>query len=169
MKQGFIKVAAATPNIKVADVDYNKQEIMRLIDETVANGAKIVAFPELCITGYTCGDLFSQDVLLRKCEEALNEITSYTLGKDALIFVGLPFVVRNKLYNVAAAINNGELLGLVTKTFLPNYSEFYEMRQFQPGPKKADWIYFNGEEVPFGPQILFECDEMPNLVVSAEI
>lgn len=169
MKQGFIKVAAATPNIKVADVGYNKQEIMRLIDETVANGAKIVAFPELCITGYTCGDLFSQDVLLRKCEEALNEITSYTLGKDALIFVGLPFVVRNKLYNVAAAINNGELLGLVTKTFLPNYSEFYEMRQFQPGPKKADWIYFNGEEVPFGPQILFECDEMPNLVVSAEI
>ena len=169
MKQGFIKVAAATPNIKVADVDYNKQEIMRLIDETVANGAKIVAFPELCITGYTCGDLFTQDVLLRKSEEALNEITSYTLGKDALIFVGLPFVVRNKLYNVAAAINNGELLGLVTKTFLPNYSEFYEMRQFQPGPKKADWIYFNGEEVPFGPQILFECDEMPNLVVSAEI
>ena len=169
MKQGFIKVAAATPNIKVADVDYNKQEIMRLIDETVANGAKIVAFPELCITGYTCGDLFTQDVLLRKSEEALNEITSYTLGKDALIFVGLPFVVRNKLYNVAAAINNGELLGLVTKTFLPNYSEFYEMRQFQPGPKKADWIYFNGEEVPFGPQILFECDDMPNLVVSAEI
>ena len=169
MKQGFIKVAAATPNIKVADVDYNKQEIMRLIDETVANGAKIVAFPELCITGYTCGDLFTQDILLRKSEEALNEITSYTLGKDALIFVGLPFVVRNKLYNVAAAINNGELLGLVTKTFLPNYSEFYEMRQFQPGPKKADWIYFNGEEVPFGPQILFECDEMPNLVVSAEI
>lgn len=169
MKQGFIKVAAATPNIKVADVDYNKQEIMRLIDETVANGAKIVAFPELCITGYTCGDLFTQDVLLRKSEEALNEITSYTLGKDALIFVGLPFVVRNKLYNVAAAINNGELLGLVTKTFLPNYSEFYEMRQFQSGPKKADWIYFNGEEVPFGPQILFECDEMPNLVVSAEI
>lgn len=169
MKQGFIKVAAATPSIKVADVDYNKQEIMRLIDETVANGAKIVAFPELCITGYTCGDLFSQDVLLRKSEEALNEITSYTLGKDALIFVGLPFVVRNKLYNVTAAINNGELLGLVSKTFLPNYSEFYEMRQFQPGPKKADWIYFNGEEVPFGPQILFECDEMPNLVVSAEI
>ena len=169
MKQGFIKVAATTPNIKVADVDYNKQEVMRLIDETVANGAKIIAFPELCLTGYTCGDLFTQDVLLRRAEEALKEIVAHTEGKDALIFVGLPFVVRNKLYNVAAAINNGELLGLVTKTFLPNYSEFYEMRQFQPGPKKADWIYFNGEEVPFGPQILFECDDMPNLVVSAEI
>lgn len=169
MKQGFIKVAAATPNIKVADVDHNLEEICRLIDETVANGAKVIAFPELCVTGYTCGDLFSQDVLLKKAKEALKEIVAHTAGKDALIFVGLPYVVRNKLYNVAAAINNGELLGMVTKTFLPNYSEFYEMRQFQPGPKKADWIWFDEEEIPFGPQILFECEEMPNLVVSAEI
>lgn len=169
MKQGFIKVAAATPNIKVADVDHNLEEICRLIDETVANGAKVIAFPELCVTGYTCGDLFSQDVLLKKAKEALKEIVAHTAGKDALIFAGLPYVVRNKLYNVAAAINNGELLGMVTKTFLPNYSEFYEMRQFQPGPKKADWIWFDEEEIPFGPQILFECEEMPNLVVSAEI
>lgn len=169
MKQGFIKVAAATPNIKVADVDHNLEEICRLIDETVANGAKVIAFPELCVTGYTCGDLFSQDVLLKKAKEALKEIVAHTAGKDALIFVGLPYVVRNKLYNVAAAIDNGELLGMVTKTFLPNYSEFYEMRQFQPGPKKADWIWFDEEEIPFGPQILFECEEMPNLVVSAEI
>ncbi|MBQ8559210.1 MAG: NAD(+) synthase [Tyzzerella sp.] len=169
MKQGFVKVAAATPNIKVADVDHNLKEICRLIDETVANGAKVIAFPELCVTGYTCGDLFSQDVLLKKAKEALKEIVLHTAGKDALVFVGLPYVVRNKLYNVAAAINNGELLGMVTKTFLPNYSEFYEMRQFQPGPKKADWIWFDEEEIPFGPQILFECEEMPNLVVSAEI
>lgn len=169
MKQGFVKVAAATPNIRVADVDYNKQEICKLIDETVANGAKIVAFPELCITGYTCGDLFTQNVLLKKAEKALKEIVDYTIGKDALFFVGTPYVVRNKLYNVAAAICNGELLGLVTKTFLPNYDEFYEMRQFQAGPKKADIIWVDGEEVPFGPQILFECEEMPDLVVSAEI
>lgn len=169
MKQGFVKVAAATPNIKVADVDYNQREICRLIDETVKNGAKVVVFPELCITGYTCGDLFSQDVLLKKSAKALQEIVAYTKNKDALIFVGLPYVVRNKLYNVAAAICNGELLGLVTKTFLPNYSEFYEMRQFQPGPKKADWICINDEVIPFGPQILFECEEMENLVVSAEI
>ncbi len=169
MKQGFVKVAAVTPNIKVADVDYNLKEICRLIDETVGNGAKIIAFPELCVTGYTCGDLFSQDILLKKAKEALKEIVSHTAGKDALIFVGLPYVVRNKLYNVAAAIKSGELLGLVTKTFLPNYNEFYEMRQFQPGPKQADWIPYENDEVPFGPQILFECEEMPDLVVSAEI
>lgn len=169
MKHGFIKVAAVTPNIKVADVDYNLKEICRLIDETVQNGAKIIAFPELCVTGYTCGDLFSQDILLKKSKEALQKIVAYTEGKDALIFVGLPYVVRNKLYNVAAAIKSGELLGLVTKTFLPNYNEFYEMRQFQPGPKQADWISYGDDEVPFGPQILFECEEMPDLVVSAEI
>ncbi len=169
MKQGFVKVAAATPTIRVADVEHNKKEIMRLIDETVANGAKVVVFPELCVTGYTCGDLFSQDILLKKTEEAIKEIAVYTTGKDALIFVGLPLVVRNKLYNVAAVMQGGEILGFVTKTFLPNYSEFYEMRQFQPGPKKADWIWFGDVEVPFGPQILFVCDEMPELIVSAEI
>lgn len=169
MKQGFVKVAAATPNVRVADVDHNLKEICRLIDETVSNGAKIVVFPELCVTGYTCGDLFSQEVLLKKAEKALNKIVSHTVGKDALIFVGLPYMVRNKLYNVAAVINHGELLGLVTKTYLPNYNEFSEMRTFQPGPKVAEWIVYEGEEVPFGPQIIFECDEMPELVVSAEI
>lgn len=169
MKHGLVKVAAATPNIKVAEVDYNTQEICKLIDETVANGAKIIVFPELCITGYTCGDLFSQDILLKRAEKALKKIIVHTIGKDALIFVGLPYVVRNKLYNVAAAICNGVLLGMTTKTFLPNYNEFYEMRQFQAGPKKADWILFDGEKIPFGPQILFACEEMPNLIVSAEI
>ena len=169
MRQGFVKVAATTPNIRVADVEHNTQEICRLIDETVEHGAKIVVFPELCVTGYTCGDLFSQDILLSKAKAAMFQIAAHTTGKDALVFVGLPFVVRNKLYNVAAAMHRGEILGLVTKTFLPNYSEFYEMRQFQPGPKKADWIWVDGVEIPFGPQILFECEEMPDLVVSAEI
>lgn len=109
MKQGFVKVAAVTPSIKVADVDHNLKEICRMIDETVENGAKIIAFPELCVTGYTCGDLFSQDILLKKAKEALKEIVAHTEGKDALIFVGLPYVVRNKLYNVAAAIKSGEI------------------------------------------------------------
>ena len=169
MKQGFVKVAAVTPTIKVADVEHNQKAICRLIDETVANGAKIIAFPELSITGYTCGDLFSQEILLKKAKEALKKIVAHTIGKQALIFVGLPYVVRGKLYNVAAAICDGELLGLVTKTFLPNYNEFYEMRAFEPGPKQADWILFEDEEIPFGPQILFECEEMEELVVSAEI
>ena len=169
MKQGFVKVAATIPNIRVADVEHNKQEIFRLMDETTSNGAKIVAFPELCVTGYTCGDLFSQDVLLQSAKKALEEIIAHSKGKDALFFIGLPYEVRNKLYNVAAVIHNGELLGMIPKKFLPNYNEFYELRAFQPAPKEADWIWFGEEAVPFGTGLLFECKEMPNLVVSAEI
>ena len=169
MRQGFVKVAAVTPTVKVADVEYNKQEICRLIDETVANGAKVVVFPELCVTGYTCGDLFAQSILVNRAESALREIVAYTEGKDALIFVGLPYSVHGKLYNVAAAICDGELLGIVTKSFLPNYGEAYEMRQFTPGPKQAEWIMYEEDEIPFGPQLLFSCDEMPDLVVTAEI
>ncbi|MDO4311544.1 MAG: NAD(+) synthase [Eubacteriales bacterium] len=169
MRQGFVKVAAVTPDIKVADVDYNKEQICRLIDETVAGGAKIVVFPELCVTGYTCSDLFTQDVLLDHAREALLEIAAHTEGKDALIFVGVPLSVEGELYNVAAAINRGRILGLTTKTFLPNYGEFYEMRQFREGPEAARRILFGGEYVPFGPQIIFEAKGMENLIVAAEI
>lgn len=167
MRHGFVKVAAATPNIRVADVAHNVKEICRLIDETTENGAKVIVFPELCITGYTCGDLFAQDILLEKAREGMEQIVAHTADKDALIFVGLPYVVKNKVYNVAAVMNRGELLGLVTKTFLPNYKEFYEMRHFQAGPKKWSWL--EDEDIPFGPQLLFACREMPDLVVSAEI
>lgn len=169
MKQGFIKVAAVTPDIRVADVQYNTEQICRMIDETVAEGAKIVVFPELCITGYTCSDLFTQEVLLDHAREALREITAYTAEKDALIFVGVPLSVEGELYNVAAALNHGEILGLTTKTFLPNYGEFYEMRQFSAGPDVAREIEFDGKKVPFGPQILFTAKGMEQLIVSAEI
>ena len=169
MRQGFVKVAAATPNVRVADVDYNKQEICKAIDEAVSHGAKIVVLPELCVTGYTCGDLFTQDALLKKAEEALQEIVAHTEGHDALMIVGLPYAVHGKLYNVAAVISHGELLGLVPKTFLPNSGEAYEMRQFCPAPKKAEWLLINREEIPFGPKLLFSCVDMPNLVVAAEI
>ncbi|WP_461812316.1 NAD(+) synthase [Faecalimonas sp.] len=169
MKQGFVKVAAATPDIKVADVSYNTEQICKLIDETVANGAKIVVFPELCITGYTCGDLFFQDILLERAKEALNTIAVYTKNKDALIFVGVPLAINGKLYNVAAALNRGKIIGLVTKTFLPNYSEFYEMRTFQAGPEEARVILYEGEQVAFGPQILFKAKDMEGLIVSAEV
>ena len=121
MKQGFVKVAAVTPDIRVADVQYNTEQICRMIDETVEAGAKIVVFPELCITGYTCSDLFTQEVLLDHAREALREITAYTADKDALFFIGVPLSVEGELYNVAAALNHGEILGLTTKTFLPNY------------------------------------------------
>ena len=169
MKDGFIKVAAVTPDIRVADVTYNTEQICKLIDETVNEGAKIIVFPELCITGYTCSDLFTHDVLLEEAKDALKRIASYTEGKDALIFVGAPLAVDGELYNIAAALNHGEILGLTTKTFLPNYGEFYEMRQFREGPSVVRNISFGGKEIPFGPQILFAAEGMDELVVSAEI
>ncbi len=169
MKHGFIKVAAATPDIRVADVDYNKEKICALLREACNEGAKIIVFPELCVTGYTCGDLFTQDILLKAAKEALLEIAGFTKDRDALVFVGVPLSVGGKLYNVAAALNNGKIIGLTTKTFLPNYAEFYEMRQFTPGPDRAQYIQFAGEQVPFGPQILFCDTDMDELIVSAEI
>ena len=169
MRHGFIKVAAATPDIRVADVDYNKGQIIKQMDEAAEAGAKIIVFPELCITGYTCSDLFLQDILLNSAKKALVEIAEHTKNLDALVFVGVPIAVGGELYNVAAALNHGNILGFTTKSFLPNYGEFYEMRQFRPGPKKAEKILFGGKEIPFGPQLLFVENQMDNLIVSAEI
>ena len=169
MRHGFVKVAAATPDIRVADVAYNQEQICRLIDETASEGAKIVVFPELALTGYTCGDLFTQDVLLAQARKAICQVAAATEEKDALIFVGMPLAVEGELYNVAAALNRGKILGFTTKTFLPNYGEFYEMRQFREGPEEVRCICFEGEKILFGPRILFEADVMPDLIVSAEI
>ena len=169
MRHGFIKVAAATPDIRVADVDYNKGQIIKQMDEAAEAGAKIIVFPELCITGYTCSDLFLQDILLNSAKKALVEIAEHTKNLDAFVFVGVPIAVGGELYNVAAALNHGNILGFTTKSFLPNYGEFYEMRQFRPGPKKAEKILFGGKEIPFGPQLLFVEKQMTNLIVSAEI
>ena len=169
MKQGFVKVAAVTPDIRVADVEFNKEQICRKMDEAAASGAKIIVFPELCVTGYTCSDLFTQDVLLDHAREVLTEIAAHTRDMDALVFVGAPLAVDGELYNVAAAMNHGKILGLTTRTFLPNYGEFYEMRQFREGPEKAREIEFDGEMVPFGPNILFTAKQMEHLIVAAEI
>ena len=169
MKQGFVKVAAVTPDIRVADVEFNKEQICRKMGEAAASGAKIIVFPELCVTGYTCSDLFTQDVLLDHAREVLTEIAAHTRDMDALVFVGAPLAVDGELYNVAAAMNHGKILGLTTKTFLPNYGEFYEMRQFREGPEKVREIEFDGEMVPFGPKILFVAKKMEHLIVAAEI
>ena len=169
MKQGFVKVAAVTPDIRVADVEFNKEQICRKMGEAAASGAKIIVFPELCVTGYTCSDLFTQDVLLDHAREVLTEIAAHTRDMDALVFVGVPLAVDGELYNVAVAMNHGMILGLTTKTFLPNYGEFYEMRQFREGPEKVREIEFDGEMVPFGPKILFVAKKMEHLIVAAEI
>ena len=169
MKNGFVKVAAATPDIRVADVEFNTQNIINAMEEAQKNGAKILVFPELCVTGYTCSDLFDHSVLLKASRKALLEIAENTSDKDMLVFVGAPLEVNGKLYNVAAAMNQGEILGFTTKTFLPNYGEFYEMRQFTPGPQTVREITFEGKKIPFGPQILFQAEGMEELVVAAEI
>ena len=169
MRQGFVKVAAATPDIQVADCIHNADEIIRLIREMEKEGAKVMVFPELCITGYTCGDLFGQEILIRFAAEQLLRIVRETSDVDALIFVGLPFEHCGKLYNVAAACCHGEILGLVPKKNLPTYGEFYERRNFTPGPEGLELVSLDGEDVPFGSELLFTCANMPKLTVAAEL
>ena len=169
MKDGFIKVAALTPKIRVADCDYNAAKICLMIDEAWKEGAKLMVFPELCITGYTCADLFWQEALLKEAKHELYHIMMHSREKEALIFVGLPWEKDGKLYNVAAAICNGRLLGLVPKRYLPNYNEFYEQRHFTAGSPEVDWVEVNGVPVPFGMNQLFCCKEMEGLTIAAEL
>lgn len=169
MRQGFIKVAAVTPKIKVADTQHNANVICRELDLAQAAGAKVIVCPELCITGYTCGDLFLQEILLEGSIKALLEIKNHTKNKDYICFVGLPIVYRQKLYNVAACISNGEILGLIPKTHIPNYSEFYELRHFTPGQEDLGYYELDEDEIPFGTDILFQCEEMPSLQIAAEM
>ena len=133
MKDGFIKVAAGTPNVQVADCEFNAAEIIKMVREMEAEGARVMVFPELCITAYTCGDLFWQENLLEEAKVQLMRIAEETADVDAIIFVGLPLEYKGKLYNVAAGLNHGEILGFVPKTYLPNYNEFYEARYFTSG------------------------------------
>ena len=169
MKDGFLRVAAATPKVRVADPQYNAQQIMDLIGQGYSRGVKLMVFPELCLTAYTCADLFGQKALLRKAREELDRIVRFTDGKDILVFLGLPWERDGKLYNAAAAIQKGRLLGIVPKRNLPNYSEFYEARNFCPGNERAVMTNWNGEKVPMGTNLLFKCKNMPELTVAAEI
>jgi len=169
MKNGYIKTAAATPYITVADCNANGNEIIRLIHEMEKEHVKVMVFPELCITGYTCQDLFLQRRLLDSAWETLLKITKETADVDALVFVGVPFRNHGKLYNVAAVLNRGEIIGLVPKTYLPNYGEFYEQRHFASGLGCLEYVDIEGKRVPFGTDILFICEEEPELVAAAEI
>ncbi|MBE5993156.1 MAG: NAD(+) synthase [Paenibacillaceae bacterium] len=169
MKHGYIRVAAATPDVKVADPQFNRENIVRLIREGIERNTKIMVFPELCLTAYTCADLFGQDALLSKAKEELKVIVKETEGSDLLVFIGLPWERDGKLYNTAAAVQNGRILGLIPKTNLPNYSEFYELRYFEPGNKKPVMISWEGYEIPMGTDLLFACKEIPGLVIGTEI
>ena len=143
MKDGFIKVAAATPKTAVADCVTNAGRVLEAVRRMEEQGAKIMVLPELCLTGYTCSDLFWQERLQKEAREQLKRLIQETAGVDALIFAGLPLEHGGKLFNVAAAFSRGRLLGLVPKKYLPNYNEFYEMRHFTPGSEKVEWIEWN--------------------------
>ena len=164
MRQGFVKAAAVTPKIKVADTKYNAELILDMMKESTRQGAKIVVFPELCLTGYTCQDLFLQERLLQGAKDALMKLVKESASLDAIFFVGLPFEILGKLYNVAAVFSHGEVLGLVPKSYLPNYNEFYEARHFVSGAELATEVVLpDGSCVPADRDLLFVCEQMPKL------
>jgi len=168
LKNGFIRVGYATPNVKVADVVNNEGEIIKKIDWAYENKLSILTLPELCVTGYTCGDLFFQQKLLAEAETAVLRIAEHTKGMQLFVFVGAPISKDGKLYNCAVAIFDGRILGFVPKTFIPNYNEFQEVRYFAEGPKSGE-IMFNGEKYPFGSKLLFNSSTVSELSIAAEI
>lgn len=169
MKHGFLKVACATPQIKVADCTYNVNELISIAKEANDQHIKVLVFPELCITSYSCADMFFSNVLLDSSHKALVKYIEQTKEYDMLSIVGLPMFYENKIYNCAAVVKGGELLGVVAKSNLPTYGEFYEGRYFVPCPDENFDFHFNGKTVPFGRNILFTCNSMPLLKVGVEI
>ncbi len=168
MIDGFIKVAAATPEVRVADVEFNANKIIRCITKAENDGAKLIVLPELAVTAYTCGDLFLQSKLIRRAENALINIVDTTKDLDILCVVGVPVSDNGKLYNCAAFFKDGNILGFVTKTNIPNYSEFYEMRHFNTMTANST-VYFGGVKIPIGPNLIFMAKEMPEFAVAADI
>lgn len=169
MKDGFITVATATPQVAVADCEANAQAILACINEMAAAHAKVMVLPELCITGYTCSDLFWQTKLLDEAEAALSDIAEGSRQVDALIAVGMPLRVAGKLLNVAAILCRGKVLGFVPKVNLPAYNEFYETRHFTSGSADMGTVQFCGEEIPVGTNLLFSCENVVDLCVAAEL
>ncbi len=174
MKDGFIKVAAVTPDIEVGNTAYNTEQIIQCIELAGKEDVRLLVFPELCISGYTCNDLFLQNILLEGCLEGLEQIRSASRTHDMLIVVGLPFLFNARLYNIAAVIYQGEVLGLVPKQHIPNYSEFYEARHFAPAPAENEAVDIpvlgaHGRQIPFGAKLLFAADNLPDFVLGIDI
>lgn len=169
MKNGFVKVAAATPCIRVADPTYNVGEMIRIAKATAKEDVVLLVFPELCITGYTCADLFYSNVLLDAAKKELSRYLKETAKLNMLSVVGIPVAKNGNLYNCAAICQSGKLLGIVPKTFIPNYGEFSEGRYFSSAPETVETVLWNGEEIPFGTQLLFVCNENSMLKIAIEI
>ena len=170
MNYGFLKVAAATPKIQVGNCMYNADEIIKLIKEANNQHVSMIVFPELSITGYTCEDLFLQDSLLDMAKKALLKIVKETEDMEVVSIVGLPLVFNSVLYNVAAVVSKGEILGFVPKSIIPNYSEFYESRHFTSGVDIYGYVDLGDEqEAWFSTNMLFKCTSMPEFVFGVEI
>ena len=156
MNYGFVRVAAAIPNVKIGDCKHNAQQIESLIIQAEGKGTEIICFPELCITAYTCGDLFAQQILLDDAEMALISILDFTRSLDIISIIGLPIPYRGTLLNCAAIIQKGKILGIVPKTYLPNYKEFYEQRWFTSGDTHGDnTVLICGQQVPLSRNLIF--------------
>lgn len=169
MKHGFIRVAAATLQLRLADCGYNAKQIIKTIEIAEERAVRLLVFPELCVTGYTCGDLFLQDILLNNAKEQVKKISEATKDKELVAIIGFPYEIRGKLYNTAAVLHRGKILGLIPKMNIPNYGEFYESRYFTQGSDKVVKVDFMGEEVYFGTSLLFECMNVPEFVLGVEI
>ena len=169
MRHGFIKVASTSPSLKVGNPDFNKERIIKLMREAEEKNVKVLVFPELSITGYTCGDLFFQTSLLSSAEKALSDIKEASKGLDVLSFVGYPLKYNGKLYNTLAAIHNGSILAFFAKKNLPTYGEFYEERWFTPSPEENIFLDHDGETVIFGSKIILSPSYPQSLNISAEI
>ena len=169
MRDGFISVACGTPKLRLADCHYNAEQTFTMMRQAEKAGAKVLVLPELGLTGYSCGDLFYQETLLRGAEEALSTVLEATRNLEVVTAVGLPVKANNKLYNCAAVIQKGQILGLIPKTHLPNYGEFYEKRQFAAAPEENQSVTLLGKSVPFGSHLVFRCATMPDLVLGFEI
>ena len=169
MKDGFVSVACGTPKLRLADCNYNAEQTFTMMRKAEKAGAKVLVMPELGLTGYSCGDLFYQDTLLRSAEEALSTVLAATRNLEVVTAVGLPLRVNNKLYNCAVIIQKGTVLGVVPKTNLPNYGEFYEKRQFAAAPEENGTVTLLGKSVPFGNKLVFRCVNMPDLALGFEV
>ena len=167
-RHGFIKVCAATPEIRVADVDFNVKNISDAAKKAAEGGAQLIVFPELCVTGYTCGDLFNQRALLSAAEEGIASLAK-SLPAGALVFAGAPLEKDGRLYNCAVAFCGGAVIGVVPKSCIPNYGEFYERRHFSPAGEGVGEILLCGKNVPFGTDIIFRAENMPLFTVACEI
>ena len=156
-KFGFMRVGSSVPKLEISNVDFNVEEIKKVMKTSFKNGVEITLFPELSLTGYTCADLFLNEHLLKKAKDGLIELKRFSSSVKGVFIVGVPVKADNQLFNCAAVLENGHILGLVPKTYIPNYGEFYEKRWFSEDSRRlSEVLEIDGEQVPFKTNMLFQ-------------